>query len=31
LNKNDGRISTAVLAIVCSRQFTMIRGSEFGE
>jgi hypothetical protein len=31
LNKNDGRISAAVLAIVRSRQFTMIRGREFDE
>jgi len=31
LNKNNGRISAAALAIVRSRQFTMIRGSEAGE
>lgn len=29
LNKNDGRLSAAVLAIVQSRQFRMIRGSEY--
>ena len=29
LNKNDGRLSAAVLAIVRSPQFRMIRGSEF--
>ena len=28
LNKNDGRLSAAVLAIVRSPQFRMIRGSE---
>jgi mono/diheme cytochrome c family protein len=31
LNKNDGRVSAAVLAIVKSKQFRMVRGSEFGE
>jgi hypothetical protein len=31
LKKNDGRITAAVLAIARSRQFTMIRGSEFEE
>jgi hypothetical protein len=31
LKKNDGRIATAVLAIVRSPQFRMIRGSEFAE
>ena len=31
LNKNDGRISAAVQAIVRSPQFRMVRGSEFGE
>ena len=31
LNKNDGRLSAAVLAIVRSPQFRMIRGSEFAE
>lgn len=31
LNKNDGRISAAVLAIVRSPQFRMVRGSEFAE
>jgi mono/diheme cytochrome c family protein len=30
LNRNDGRLSAAVLAVVRSPQFTMIRGSEFG-
>jgi hypothetical protein len=29
LNKNDGRVQAAVLAIVRSPQFRMIRGSEF--
>jgi hypothetical protein len=31
LNKNDGRLSAAVLAIVRSPQFRMIRGSDFAE
>jgi hypothetical protein len=31
LNKNDGRLSAAVLAIVRSPQFRMIRGREFAE
>jgi hypothetical protein len=31
LNKNDGKISAAVLVIVKSPQFRMVRGSEFGE
>ncbi len=31
LNKNDGRVSAAVQAIVRSPQFRMVRGSEFGE
>jgi hypothetical protein len=31
LNKNDGRITAAVLAIVRSPQFRMIRGSDFTE
>ncbi|MBN9121496.1 MAG: DUF1592 domain-containing protein, partial [Planctomycetes bacterium] len=31
LNKNDGRITAAVLVIVKSPQFRMVRGSEFGE
>jgi mono/diheme cytochrome c family protein len=31
LNKNDGRISAAVQAIVRSPQFRMVRGSDFGE
>ncbi|MBI2806482.1 MAG: DUF1592 domain-containing protein [Planctomycetes bacterium] len=31
LNKNDGRLSAAVLTIVRSPQFRMIRGSEFEE
>jgi hypothetical protein len=29
LNRNEGRLSSAVLAVVRSRQFRMIRGSEF--
>ncbi len=31
LNRNEGRISAAVLAIVHSPQFRMVRGSEFAE
>jgi hypothetical protein len=31
LNKNDGRVSAAVQAIVRSPQFRMVRGSEYGE
>ncbi len=31
LNKNDGRTSAAVLAIVRSPQFRMIRGSDYVE
>ena len=31
LEKNDGRVSAAVLAIVRSRQFQFIRGSEFAD
>ncbi len=31
LNKNDGRLSAAVLTIVRSPQFRMVRGSEFAE
>ena len=31
LNRNDGRLSVAVQAIVRSPQFRMVRGSEFGE
>jgi hypothetical protein len=31
LNKNDGRVSSAVRAIVRSPQFRMVRGSEFVE
>jgi hypothetical protein len=31
LNKNEGRVSAAVLVIVRSPQFRMVRGSEFGE
>ena len=31
LNKNDGKISAAVMVIVRSPQFRMVRGSEFGE
>ncbi len=31
LNKNDGRLSAAMLTIVRSAQFRMVRGSEFGE
>jgi hypothetical protein len=31
LNKNDGRVSAAVMTIVRSPQFRMVRGSEFGE
>jgi hypothetical protein len=31
LNKNDGRLSAAVLTIVRSPQFRMIRGSDFAE
>ena len=31
LDKNDGRVSVAVLAIVGSEQFRMIRGAEFEE
>jgi mono/diheme cytochrome c family protein len=31
LNKNDGKISAAVLVIVKSPQFRMVRGSAFGE
>jgi hypothetical protein len=31
LNKNEGRISAAIQAIVRSPQFRMVRGSDFGE
>ena len=31
LNRNDGRIGAAVLVIVRSPQFRMVRGSDFGE
>ena len=31
LNKNGGKVSAAVQAIVRSPQFRMVRGSEFGE
>jgi hypothetical protein len=31
LNKPDGRVQAAVQAIVRSRQFRMIRGSESGD
>ena len=31
LDKNEGRVSAAVLAIVRSEQFRMIRGSDFEE
>jgi len=31
LNKNEGRVATAVQVIVRSPQFRMVRGSEFGE
>lgn len=31
LNKNEGRVSAAVLVIVRNPQFRMVRGSEFGE
>ena len=31
LNKNDGKVSAALQAIVRSPQFRMVRGSEFGE
>ena len=31
LEKNEGRVSAAVLAIVRSRQFQFIRGSEFAD
>lgn len=31
LNANDGKVTAAVLAIVKSKQFTMVRGGEFSE